>query len=95
MFSQTFSGKQLTCRIGLASGNVVSGNVGARDRLSYTVYGDVVNLASRLETLNKEYGTVLLFDEIISAANENIDQYEIGKIEIRGKKQKVRVFSVK
>ena len=95
VFSQTFSGKQLTCRIGLASGNVVSGNVGARDRLSYTVYGDVVNLASRLETLNKEYGTVLLFDEIISAANENIDQYEIGEIEIRGKKQKVRVFSVK
>ena len=95
VFSQTFSGKQLTCRIGLASGNVVSGNVGARDRLSYTVYGDVVNLASRLETLNKEYGTVLLFDEIISAANENIDQYEIGEIDIRGKKQKVRVFSVK
>ena len=95
VFSQTFLGKQLTCRIGLASGNVVSGNVGAKDRLSYTVYGDVVNLASRLETLNKEYGTVLLFDEIISAANENIDQYEIGEIEIRGKKQKVRVFSVK
>jgi len=93
--SQNFSGKQLACRIGLASGNVVSGNVGAKDRLSYTVYGDVVNLAARLETLNKEYETVLLFDETISSANSNIDQYEIGKIEIRGKRQKVRVFSVK
>ena len=93
--SETFAGKQLTCRIGLTSGNVVSGNVGAKDRLSYTVYGDVVNLASRLENLNKEYGTVILFDENISSANPDIDQYEIGKINIRGKKQKVMVFSVK
>lgn len=92
--SEEFSGKQLACRIGLSSGSVVSGNVGAKDRLSYTVYGDVVNLAARLETLNKEYGTVLLFDENIASANKHIDHYEIGEIEIRGKKQKVRVFSV-
>ena len=92
---KTFLGKNLSCRIGLTSGDVVSGNVGAKDRLSYTVYGDVVNLASRLENLNKEFGTVLLFDENIAMANKDIDCYEIGMVEIRGKRDKVRIFSVK
>ena len=92
--NKTFGGHQLSCRIGLSSGQVVSGNVGAKDRLSYTVYGDVVNLASRLENLNKEFGTVILFDENIANSNQDIKHYEIGKVDIRGKKDKVRVYSI-
>ncbi|MFP6708663.1 MAG: adenylate/guanylate cyclase domain-containing protein, partial [Alphaproteobacteria bacterium] len=92
--NKTFGGHQLSCRIGLSSGQVVSGNVGAKDRLSYTVYGDVVNLASRLENLNKNFETVILFDENIANSNQEVKHYEIGKIDIRGKKDKVRVYSV-
>ena len=57
---KTFCGRNLSCRIGITTGNVVAGNVGARDRLNYTVHGDIVNLAARLEQLNKEFKTDVL-----------------------------------
>jgi len=58
----------LETRFGLASGTVIVGNFGAPDRLAYTVLGDRVNLASRLEGLNKLYGTAVLVDEATVAA---------------------------
>lgn len=57
---QTFAGQSLRCRTGIGTGPVVAGAVGAAGRLSYTVYGDAVNLAARLEALNREHGTTLL-----------------------------------
>ena len=54
------SGVQLRARIGVNTGNIVGGFVGTADRLNYTVYGDNVNIAARLEQLNKEYGTSIL-----------------------------------
>ena len=54
MKNKTFAGISLRTRIGISSGEVVAGNVGAGDRINYTVYGDAVNLAARLEQVNKE-----------------------------------------
>jgi hypothetical protein len=58
----------LPTRFGLARGTVLVGNIGARSRLAYTVLGDRVNLASRIEGLNKVYGTCLLAEDGVHAA---------------------------
>ena len=60
--SRTFGdqGVALDTRIGISTGNVIGGSVGAGQRLSFTLLGDTVNLAARLEELNKKYGTRIL-----------------------------------
>ena len=58
-----FGGQRLTLRIGVATGDVASGIVGSSDRQAFTVYGDTVNRAARLEELNKTTGTNVLMDQ--------------------------------
>jgi class 3 adenylate cyclase len=88
-----FSGLALRTRIGVNTGPVVAGNIDAGGRLHYTVIGDTVNVAARLEGLNKNYGT----DTLISGATVAIlrDRYaleKLGDVPIRGKRDKVTVF---
>ncbi len=90
----TFAGVTLRTRIGINTGEVIAGNVGAGDRINYTVHGDAVNLAARLEQLNKQHGTLVLISESTVALLNGVYPIEpLGEVEIRGKTQSVRIFS--
>ncbi|MCP3956032.1 MAG: adenylate/guanylate cyclase domain-containing protein, partial [Desulfobacterales bacterium] len=52
--SEIFAGEEIKCRIGINTGDIVAGAVGAEGRLTYTVHGDAVNQAARVEAMNKE-----------------------------------------
>ncbi len=88
-------GAGLTIGVGVASGEVISGTIGSPDRLEFTCIGPAVNLASRLEGLNKRLGTSLLIDEAtarqLDPAIVAVDQ---GDVLVRGLTSSVRVFSV-
>ncbi len=78
--------------IGVASGDVVAGNVGSSAKLEYTVLGDAVNVAARLQELTKELGEpVLLSAETARLAGESDRFADCGEVEVRGKSRPVRV----
>ncbi len=89
-----FAGQQMAVRIGLNSGPVIAGNVGGGGRQSYTVYGDTVNLAARLEALNKQYGTSLLVSHSAATQLTGADLTPIGKASIRGFPAPVDIYTL-
>jgi len=94
--AHTFSlGLKLRARIGINSGQVVGGLVGTRDRLSYTVHGDAVNLAARLEQLNKEYRTRILVAErtVELAGEEDLAFQRVGESQVRGRSEPTVLYT--
>jgi adenylate cyclase len=82
-------------RVGLHCGDVLVGNVGSPNRFSYTVMGDVVNVAARLEGINKEYGTsICVSDAILEAAGSKVVVKPLQKVQVKGRRQEVMVYEL-
>ena len=90
-----FDGEELRCRCGINTGLLVAGNVGAPDRLTFTVHGDAVNSAARLEAKNKELGTRILiasttFDQLSDPAQARLAD----EILLRGRSETTAVYTI-
>ncbi|MBB3527034.1 adenylate/guanylate cyclase domain-containing protein [Rhizobium sp. BK456] len=91
-----FDGRRLKLRIGIATGTVAAGTVGGEARLSYTLYGDTVNLSQRLEALNKNHNTQCLLsgDTFERIADRVPGLKSLGVLEVRNRKQPVAVYAL-
>jgi len=85
---------QLDQRIGLATGEAVIGSIGSKNSKNYTIIGDTVNLAARLEAANKVYGTELLVCERTAQSTKKYEFRLIDKIKVYGKTEPNSIYTI-
>lgn len=82
--------------IGINSGEMIAGNIGAETIRSYTVIGDNVNLGSRLESLNKDYGTRIIISQFtVDRLKQRYDLESLGAVRVKGKSKSVDIYEVR
>ena len=85
----------LRIRIGLNAANVLLGNVGSTQRFSYTAIGDGVNVAARLEELNKTFGTTIcISDSVFDAVASEVVARPLRRVQVKGRKQEFMVYEL-
>ena len=85
----------LKVRIGIHSDAVLVGNIGSLERMSYTVMGDGVNVASRLEGMNKELGTqICISKSVYREAGEKLNVRSLNEITVKGRKSSIEIYEL-
>jgi len=92
--ARDFAGERIGVRIGINTGPLIAGNVGGGGRQSYTVHGDTVNLAARLEALCKEHGTAALVSAATANAVAGAGLRAAGTVAVRGVSEPVTVYAI-
>ena len=87
--------KPLRVRIGMHSDAVLVGNIGCRERVGYTVMGDGVNVAARLEGVNKQYGTrICISHNVFKEAGERLCVRPIDEVTVKGRRGKIPIYEL-
>ena len=85
----------LVAKIGVNTGQMLSGNLGSAQRFDYAITGDAVNFGSRLEGMNKQFHTSILMSEATYLAAQPAEPVQFrGEIQVRGRAQPVPVYSI-